>query len=157
MIRTYSRTKTLILVGACLLLCVWLILQHGQEVKINSINDEAFRQEVLESDMPVLVIFCGDELWNRTKLSTLFSLKQVCPSVLAIKELNRREEYKGKVKFLRYAEATRSNLLCKEFNINWFPTVLIFKNSEIFWRGEGGGCTKEESIKAIEKQLKMIL
>lgn len=157
MVKTYAWAKTLILIGGCLLLCVWFILQHGGEVKIDNIDEEAFHQEILESDVPVLVIFCDDELWNRTKLSTLFSLKQVCPSVLAIKELNRREEYKGKVKFLRYAEATRSNLLCKEFNINWFPTVLIFKNSEIFWRGEGGGCTKEESIKAIEKQLKMIL
>jgi len=157
MIRTYSRTKTLILVGACLLLCVWLILQHGQEVKINSINDEAFRQEVLESDMPVLVIFCGDELWNRTTLSTLFSLRQVCPAVLAIKEIVKEEKYKGKLKFLRYAEAARSNPLCKEFNINWFPTVLIFTNGEISWRGEGGGCTKEESIKAIEKEIKRIL
>ena len=146
MVRTYGRTKTLILVVACLLLCLWLILRQGQEVKIDNIDDETFRQEVLESDVPVLLLFCADWHWS--------GIRKKPPVVPAVKELARK--YEGVIKLYKVLNG-RNDPIAKKFKIKWFPTVLILKDGRVIWRGEGSGCTKEESIKTMEKELKRIL
>ncbi len=164
MAKAYASPRTIAFVGVCLLLCIWFILRHGQGIKIDNINDEDFRQEVGGSDVPVLVIVSSAELWNRTLASTSFSTKQVCPAILAVKQIIKEEKYKDKVRFWKYmvpdgsynrqTRAFDKDPLCRELDIRFLPTLLIVTNGRVAWRGEGGGCTKEDTMKAIEKQLK---
>lgn len=146
MVRTYGWKKILGLVGTCLLLCLWLIAQHARRVEIDSRYNRTFRQEVLQSDAPVLLLFCADWHWS--------GIRKKPPVVPAVKEIVRK--YKGVIKFNKIEVNSRNNPMAKKFEIKWIPIVLIFKNGRVVWRGEGGGCTKAESIKAMEKELKRI-
>jgi thioredoxin 1 len=143
--KTYGWVKILILIGVCLCLCIWLILRYGQGVKIDNIDDEVFRREVLESDVPVLLLFCADWHWSGTR--------EKPPIVPAVKEL--AIKYEGVIKLYKILKG-RDAPIAKAFKIKWTPTLLILKNGRVVWRGEGAGCNKEESMKAIEKQLKRV-
>ncbi len=139
--------------------------QSKEDMAVDKVTDETFQYEVLESPIPVIVIFCSDELWNRR--SVPWSLKKPVPVILAIREIMKEEQYKGKVKFWRYTvpdgsynQATESfdkDSLCKELNIKWLPTVIMFKNGSIIKKLEGGGCTVEESKRKITQELRNLL
>jgi hypothetical protein len=47
--------------------------------------------------------------------------------------------------------------MCKELNIKWLPTVIMFENDSIIKTLEGGGCTAEESKEKIGQELRRIL
>ena len=159
--------KTTTIIPLVIVICglYWIFNQSKEDTAVDKVTDETFQQEVLQSSIPVIVIFCTDELWNRK--SVPWSLKQPASVILAIKEIAKKEQYRGKVKFWRYTvpegsynRATKSfdnDPLCKEFNIKWLPTVIIFKNSGIVKKLEGGGCTVEESKRKIEQELRRIL
>lgn len=160
-----KRWTILLLIGGCLLLCVWLIFRYDQRVRIENISNEAFQHEVLESNIPILVIFCTDELWNR-RISIPF-YKETSPMILAFKELIKEEKYEGKVKFWRYTvpegsynQETKSfdkDIVCNKLNIKWLPTTIVFNNGSIIEKFEGAGCTVEEAKKKIEQVLLKIL
>ena len=143
----------------------WVFNQSQKDTTADKVTDETFQHEVLESSIPVLVVLCNDELWNRK--SVPWSLKEPPPILMAIKQIMKEKQYKGKVKFLRYTvpdgsynRITKSfdnDPLCKEFNIKWLPTVIIFKDSSINKKLEGGGCTVEESKEKMERELRRIL
>ncbi len=135
----------------------WVINRSREDITITKVPNENFQQEVLESPIPVVVIFYNDELWNRKSV----------PLILAIKEIMKEEQYKDRVKFWRhivadgsYDQATKSfdkDPLSKEVNIKWLPTVIVFKNGNIIKKLQGGGCTVEESKGRIEQEIRRIL
>ena len=143
----------------------WFFNQSKKDVNIVKVTNETFRHEVLESQSPVVVIFCSNELWNRK--SVPWSLKKPAPIILAIKEIIKEKHYIGKVEFRGYIvpdgsynQTTKSfdkDPLCKELNIKWLPTVIMFENDSIIKTLEGGGCTTEESKEKIEQELRRIL
>jgi len=128
-----------------------VIAPRGEDVSLRKVSNENFQTEVLNSPIPVVVIFCSDELWSRK--SSLWSLEQPAPVILALKEIIKEQRYENKVKFYRYTP-TRPDPWCSKFNIKWFPTVILFKNGNIIKKFEGGGCTVEESKQKIEQYLK---
>jgi hypothetical protein len=78
----------------------WFFSQSKKDVNILKVTNETFRHEVLESQSPVVVIFCSNELWNRK--SVPWSLKKPAPIILAIKEIIKEKHYIGKVEFRGY-------------------------------------------------------
>ncbi len=131
------------------------------DTTIDKVTKNTFQQTVLEFPMPVIVVFCNNELWNRKSVS--WSSKEPAATILAIKEIMKEDEYNGKVKFCRYIvpdgsynQATRSfdnDSICKELNIKWCPTVIVFKDGNIIRKFEGGGCTVEKTKEQIEEEL----
>jgi thioredoxin 1 len=83
------------------------------EIKL---DDKNFKQEVLESDIPVLVDFWAD--W-------CFPCRMVAPTIEEI-----AKDYEGKIKVgkLNVDEAPRTS---SEYGIMSIPTFLIFKNGEV--------------------------
>ncbi|MFC2049801.1 hypothetical protein ACFLTN_01320 [Chloroflexota bacterium] len=111
----------------------------------------------MDSQMPVLVVFCNDELWNRTRarfVPELGSYAQPSPVILAIKEIIRDGQYENKIKFCRYYTASRSDPICVDYDIKWFPTTVVFMDGSVFWIGEGPGCFLEDSREKIEEILR---
>jgi len=83
------------------------------EVKV---NDENFKKEVLESELPCLVDFWAE--W-------CMPCRMVAPTVEAI-----AKEYKGKLKVckLNVDEASKT---ASSYGIMSIPTLAIFKNGEV--------------------------
>jgi len=104
------------------------------EIKV---NDENFKQEVLESDIPVLVDFWAD--W-------CMPCRMVAPVVEEI-----AKEYKGKLKVCKLnvdeARNTASN-----YGIMSIPTLAIFKNGKVADKIVGA-LPKTELEKAIKPHL----
>ncbi len=131
----------------------------------DKVSDRTFQQEVLESPIPAIVIICNNELWNRKSVS--WSSKEPSAAILAIREIMKEDEYNDKVKFYRYIipdgsynQATKSfdnDSICKELNVKWCPTVIIFKDGNIIRKFEGGGCTVKKSKEKMEQELRMII
>ncbi len=140
-----------------------LIGCNGRNVDYQEINYTDFQREVLDSQLPVLALFCSDELWSRK--SVPWSRSQPSPVILAVKEIIRNERYKSNIKLWKYMvpegsynQTTRSfdkDSFCSKFNIKWLPTLIIFRNGKILKKFEGGGCTVDESktkiINALQK------
>jgi thioredoxin 1 len=90
--------------------------------KVLELSDASFEQEVLHSDIPVLVDFWATWCGPCRKLSPV------------IDEIS--EEYDGKVKFAKLN--TEDYLECaKKYFISGLPTLLIFKNGEAVERLTG--------------------
>jgi len=148
-------TSYIFLVIGVILIISFLSCEKG-EVDCLRVDDTTFREEVLESQMPILVVFCSDKLWNRDRIR--FSPEygvyiQPSPVILAIKEIIRDGQYENKIKFCRYYTASRSDPVCMEYNIKWFPTTVIFADGSVFWMDEGAGCLVEDSREEIEEIL----
>ena len=79
------------------------------------VNDDNFKQEVLESDSPVLVDFWAE--WCGP-------CKMIAPMIGEV-----AEEYKGKLKVckLNVEEAPKTS---SDYSIMNIPTLLVFKNGE---------------------------
>ena len=130
-------------------------------IEIDNINS---KQEILESSVPVVVIFCDQKLWNRKSVS--WTRKKPSSIIMAVKEIIREGKYSDKIIFWKYIvpddsynRTTRSfdkNPLCREFNIKYLPTVIIFRSGDIFEKFEGGGCTMDKSKTKIMQALKKV-
>lgn len=105
--------------------------------KIVNTSDHAFNDDVIESDIPVLVDFwapwCGP-------------CKAISPILDEI-----AESYAGKVKFVKLNiddnEATPT-----KFGVRGIPTLLLFKNGEIE-ATQVGSVTKSQLIEFIDSHL----
>ncbi len=82
------------------------------EIKL---NDKNFKQEVLESELPVLVDFWAD--W-------CFPCRMVAPTVEEI-----AKEYEGKLKVGKL-NVDESPKTAGEYSVMSIPTFLIFKNGK---------------------------
>ncbi len=90
--------------------------------EILHLNEEDFRREVLQSDVPVLVDFWAD--WC-----------QPCHMVAPVVE-QLAEEYGGRVKVAKVdIDANRD--LSLEYSINSIPAILLFKDGEVVERIPG--------------------
>ncbi|MCK4329729.1 thioredoxin [candidate division WOR-3 bacterium] len=87
------------------------------EEKVKSINDSSFEQEVLDSNIPVLVDFWAP--W-------CMPCKIVSPIV---EEL--ANEYEGRVKFCKLNVDADGPNTARLYGIAGIPTLTIFKNGEI--------------------------
>lgn len=81
-----------------------------------SVNDENFKQEVLESDIPALVDFWAE--W-------CMPCHMVAP---AIEEIAR--EYQGKLKVCKLNVDEAANT-ASSYDIMGIPTLLLFKSGEV--------------------------
>jgi hypothetical protein len=124
----------------------------NRDVDCLKVDGTTFQEEVIESNMPVLVVFCSDELWNREKAGYTSGLgyTQPSPVILALKDIIEGGQYNDIIKFCRYYKPSRSDVICTEYNIKWFPTMVIFKDGDVFWKDEGAGCFPEESREKLE-------
>ena len=121
------------------------------------VYDTTFQEEVLESQIPVLVIFCTDELWNRKRAgysSELEMYVQPAPIIVAVKRIINEGEFEGKIKFCKYYSAPPNDPLKAEYDIRLWPTTMIFRDGSIFWRTEAAGCFVDETMENIEVILK---
>jgi thioredoxin 1 len=104
------------------------------EDNVYHVSDEAFEQEVLKSDVPVLVDFwatwCGP-------------CKAIAPTIEAL-----ADEYKDKVKVAK-VDVDNNPKVAGQFGIRAIPTMLLFKNGEVAEQitGAVGKAQLEEAIK----------
>lgn len=110
----------------------YLIMDNLVEIK-----DEMFEQEVIKSDIPVVVDFwatwCGP-------------CRKLTPVVGEI-----AETYSGKVKFVKVNVEENLNV-AKEYSISGLPTLMIFKAGEAVERMTGL-MPKSTIISNIEKHI----
>jgi len=101
------------------------------EVKV---NDENFKKEVLESELPCLVDFWAE--W-------CMPCRMVAPTVEAI-----AKEYKGKLKVckLNVDEASKT---ASTYGIMSIPTLVIFKNGKV--AGKVVGVVSKKELEATIK------
>jgi len=90
------------------------------EIKV---NDENFKKEVLESDIPALVDFWAE--W-------CMPCRMVAP---VVEEIAR--EYRGKLKVCKLNVDEAGNT-ASDYDIMGIPTLLIFKNGKIVGKVAGG-------------------
>ena len=83
---------------------------------LTTITDANFDQEVLKSDMPVLVDFWAE--W-------CFPCKMIAPVVEEISK-----EYAGKIKVGKL-DTDQNQYTAMQYGISGIPTLLIFRNGEI--------------------------
>lgn len=104
-------------------------VEKDGEVNIIKITDDNFEEEVLNSEKPVILEFSSNSCPPCiTMLSTMINIAK-----------NNEDIKVGSVN----SEDNTSNLL-KEYNIEAFPTIIIFKNGEI--QKVFLGVTSEEAI-----------
>ena len=82
---------------------------------IKEINDEIFEQEVIKSDIPVVVDFWATWCGPCRKLSPV------------LEEIS--QNYEGKVKFTK-VNVEQSKDTAKKYSISGIPCLLVFKNGE---------------------------
>lgn len=156
--RHWSTRYIFLVIGVILIIS--LLSCGKREVDCLKVENATFQEEVIESQMPVLVVFCNDEIWNRDRwrYSPEYGLYvQPSPVVLAIKEIIQSGQYENRIKFCRYYMASRSDPICVEYNIQWFPTTIVFRDGSVFWKAEGMGCTVEKEGVKIEGILKQVI
>ena len=104
------------------------------EIKV---NDENFKKEVLESDIPALVDFWAE--W-------CMPCRMVAP---VVEEIAR--EYRGKLKVCKLNVDEAGNT-ASDYDIMGIPTLLIFKNGKVAGKVVGA-LPKTELEKAIKPYL----
>jgi len=82
-----SKMKATTIILVVIVICgfYWIFNQSKEDTAVDKVTDEIFQQEVLQSSIPVIVIFCTDELWDRK--SVPWSLKQPASVIFEIKEI----------------------------------------------------------------------
>ena len=106
------------------------------------VSDSTFQKEVLDSYIPVLVVFTHEELWNMKRATPVMGgYTDPAPVILAVKEIIKEGEYKNKIKFCKYYTCSGDNTICEEYSIktNRPPTVIVFRYGSIYWTDEEGG------------------
>jgi hypothetical protein len=120
------------------------------------VDETTFQEEVLESQTPVLVVFCTDELWRRYRTIYFSRLghTQPAPIIIAVKRIIKEGEYENKIKFCKYYRESSNDPVGAEYDIKWLPTTIVFRDGSVFWKAEGGGCFAEDCIETLEVILK---
>lgn len=87
-----------------------------------TVNDQNFEQEVIKSDIPVLLVF--EAKW--------------CAACELIKPFINEidKEYEGKVK-VAWLDIDESPATTRRYWIHNFPTVMLFKKGEVTWTTVG--------------------
>jgi hypothetical protein len=117
------------------------------------VYDTTFQQEVLESQIPVLIVFCWDhEQWYKIYPSGSEYFYQPPPIIMAVKRIIKEREFKDKVKFCKYYYAPPNDPLKAQFDIRHWPTAMIFKDGSIFYK-----CDYWTSIDRIEEDIEVNL
>jgi len=102
-----------------------------------NVNEENFEEEILYSDVPVVVDF-----WAKS-----------CAPCLAFaptfKKLSKK--YKGKIKFLK-CDVGKNKALADLFNVKSIPTLLFFCDGEIKKRTKG-----KYDAESLEEKLKDLM
>ncbi len=140
-----------ILIAGLLVLSIILIVCSCSSTKSNvvEVTDINFPEEVLLSELPVLLVFHADWHWNPG------AFRESPPVVLAIKEIS--GEYEGRIKFCRMEVNSNKDPVAKEFGIKWIPTVVFYKNGVEIAREEGSGCTVEASKQTLKSDIEELL
>ena len=107
---------------------------------ITELTKENFQQEVMESNIPVVVDFYTDNCVPCIGLAHLLD------------ELS--EQYAGKIHMTKYHVSTEevlanSNEVMNTYDVMGFPTVLIVKDGEVL-NSLLGGQTKDTLVEAFE-------
>ncbi len=101
------------------------------------VNSDSFKQEVLQSEKPVVVDFWGP---------------RCAPCLALMPQVEKLEEAcAGTVKFVK-VDASRNRRLCLELKVLGLPTYLFYKNGEGVARISGG----EVKIQDIEEHVRKI-
>lgn len=101
------------------------------------VSSETFKQEVLESDKPVVVDFWGP---------------RCAPCLALMPQVEKLEDAcADKVKFVK-VDASKNRRLCLELKVLGLPTYLFYKNGEGMGRLSGG----EIRIQDIEEYVRKI-
>lgn len=96
---------------------------------MKEINSAAFPQEVLQSELPVLVDFFAEWCGPCRMLSPVMQELSV--------------KYEGKVKFVKL-NVDHAPELANSFGINSIPTLLYFRNGQV--KGSSVGFTRKEDL-----------
>ena len=96
---------------------------------MKEINSAAFPQEVLQSELPVLVDFFAEWCGPCRMLSPV------------MQELSAK--YEGKVKFVKL-NVDHAPELANSFRINSLPALLYFRNGQV--KGSSVGFTRKEDL-----------
>jgi len=123
------------------------------KVDCMAVDDITFRLEVLESPVPVLVVFCDESLWNRVKSEYVPEYgcrAQPAPTIMAMKSIIKDDEYENNVKFCKYYLLLATDPAAKSYDIDLIPTTLLFHNGSVFQRFDGPGCNTEQSREEFE-------
>lgn len=102
------------------------------------VNKENYEEEVLKSDLPVVVDFWGP------RCTACLALM---PDIEAL-----AQEYKGRVKFCKL-NAVENRRLCIDLRVLALPTFLFYKAGELVSRLSGEEATKEKVVSALESLL----
>lgn len=96
---------------------------------MKEINSAAFAQEVLQSELPVLVDFFAEWCGPCRMLAPV------------MQELS--EKYEGKVKFVKL-NVDQAPELASSFSINSIPALLYFRNGQV--KGSSVGFARREDL-----------
>ncbi|MDE6931826.1 MAG: thioredoxin [Oscillospiraceae bacterium] len=96
---------------------------------MKEINSAAFPQEVLQSELPVLVDFFAEWCGPCRMLSPVMQELSV--------------KYEGKVKFVKL-NVDHAPELANSFGINSIPALLYFRNGQV--KGSSVGFTRKEDL-----------
>ncbi len=106
---------------------------------IVEINDTNFDQEVIQSDKPVVVDFWAPWCWPCRMLAPIF--EQLA------------DQYWDKVKFVK-VNVDENPTSAIRFQVQGIPTVIFFKNGQIFWQPIVGVRQPQEYQALIEEMLR---
>ena len=105
---------------------------------LESVSDQSFEQEVVQSKLPVLVDFWAE--WCGP-------CKAIAPTVDAI-----ASEYQGKVKIVKINVAENQTIPAK-YNIRHIPALLLFKDGKMIATKVGGELSKPELANFIDSNI----
>ncbi|UFX82651.1 thioredoxin [Candidatus Absconditicoccus praedator] len=106
--------------------------------KVIEVNDQQFEQEVLNSDIPVIVDFWAPWCGPCNQFAPTFE--------------NLSVDYEGKVKFVK-VNVDESQQYAANYGVMSIPTLLIFKNGQI----QGEPMMGVQSVDVINQRLNEVL
>ncbi len=96
---------------------------------VGAVSDETFQQEVLKSDLPVLVDFWAP--WCQP-------CKRLAPVLEDIVD-----DYQGKVKISKM-DVEQNPSTCKQYGIRGIPALLLYKDGKVLATKIGGDLSKSQ-------------
>jgi hypothetical protein len=106
--------------------------KDDRDVGFSWIGETRFQEEVLESQIPAVVVFCDSGLWQGNVYYEDSAMRtQGFSGMAAIRLIVEEGKYKNKIKFFGY-RWTRNDPILKKYQLEWYPRVIIFTNGEVF-------------------------